>query len=138
MAKEDYSNLDISLTGVPQRTPTRMRLDVMMRALDNIEKRHYDALEVRNGLRLGLSQLDLNNADDAYKANLIQDTIAKIDAKAQGGNYSDTLTYAKQLAADTLADPELNARVKLNKQYNDAVSSIDKMGISYGRKQRWK
>lgn len=138
MATSDYTGLDISLSGVPQRTPTRMRLDVLIRALDNIEKRHYDALDTRNALELGLSQLNLNSADDLYKANLIRDTMAKIDAKAQGGSYADTLTYAKQLAADTMANPELNARVKLNKQYEEAVADVEKMGISDTRKQRWK
>ena len=137
MATSNYTGLDIAFTGVPQRTPTRMRLDVLTKALDNVARRHYDALDTRNALELGLSQLDLNNADDAYKANLIRSTIAKIDAKAQGGNYSDTLSYARQLAADTMSDPELNARVKLNQQYQKQRQDIEKANIPSVRKQRW-
>ena len=123
-----------SIGGVQRRAPTRMRLDVLMQAADNMEQRHYDGLELRNNLILKLSSIRLNSMDEPWRRDYINKIKQKIDEKTQNGNYSNAYSYISMLSTDALSDPELLSRHMANELYLEwrkkAEIQYDKTDVS--------
>lgn len=113
-------------------------LDVLGRSLDKMDERHQKALEQATAIDLALGKVELNAAEDAWKANYINNIRKEIDNAAQFGNYSTALSTATKLAGKALSDPGLLGRVRANAAYEEAKKQVlARNDINQVTKDRW-
>ena len=131
------------INGVAVRTPIRMNLDAYAQALNKIDQRDLQARQVKSQIEAGLSDLyaKLNEADYPYLQNYIDSINQKISDAASYGNYANALNTAVSLAGSVLNNPELNARIKANQDYQTEVKRVrslaDNGRISTTTADRW-
>lgn len=104
---------------VPQRIYQGRNLDAFAKSLDKIDERAKQALAQRNQIAVALGQLNLNAAEDEWRANYVRDIQQQLDEAAVGGDYSQTLQQATILAGKVASDPAIIGRVKANAAYEE-------------------
>lgn len=104
---------------VPQRIYQGRNLDAFAKSLDKIDERAKQALAQRNQIAVALGQLNLNAADDEWRANYVRNIQQQLDEAAVGGDYSQTLQQATLLAGKVASDPAIIGRVKANAAYEE-------------------
>lgn len=104
---------------VPQRIYQGRNLDAFAKSLDKIDERAKQALAQRNQIAVALGQLNLNAAEDEWRANYVRDIQQQLDEAAVGGDYSQTLQQATLLAGKVASDPAIIGRVKANAAYEE-------------------
>lgn len=104
---------------VPQRIYQGRNLDAFAKSLDKIDERAKQALAQRTQIAVALGQLNLNSADEEFRANYIRDIQQQLDEAAIGGDYSQTLQQATLLAGKVASDPAIIGRVKANAAYEE-------------------
>lgn len=109
---------------VPQRIYQGRNLDAFAKSLDKIDERAKQALAQRTQIAVALGQLNLNSADEKFRANYIRDIQQQLDEAAIGGDYSQTLQQATLLAGKVASDPAIIGRVKANAAYEEFKKSI--------------
>ena len=67
----------------------------------------------------------LNEAEDEWKQNYINDINKQIDNAAQFGNYSTALTTATRLAGEALSNPALRGRIRYNENREKWISNLE-------------
>ena len=109
---------------VPQRIYQGRNLDAFAKSLDKIDERAKQALAQRTQIAVALGQLNLNSADEGFRANYIRDIQQQLDEAAIGGDYSQTLQQAILLAGKVASDPAIIGRVKANAAYEEFKKNI--------------
>lgn len=109
---------------VPQRIYQGRNLDAFAKSLDKIDERAKQALAQRTQIAIALGQLNLNSADEEFRANYIRDIQQQLDEAAIGGDYSQTLQQATLLAGKVASDPAIIGRVKANAAYEEFKKNI--------------
>lgn len=109
---------------VPQRIYQGRNLDAFAKTLDKIDERAKQALAQRTQIDVALGQLNLNSADEQFRADYIRDIQQQLDEAAIGGDYSQTLQQATLLAGKVASDPAIIGRVKANAAYEEFKKSI--------------
>lgn len=109
---------------VPQRIYQGRNLDAFAKSLDKIDERAKQALAQRTQIAVALGQLNLNSADEEFRANYIRDIQQQLDEAAIGGDYSQTLQQATLLAGKVASDPAIIGRVKANAAYEEFKKNI--------------
>lgn len=109
---------------VPQRIYQGRNLDAFAKSLDKIDERAKQALAQRTQIAVALGQLNLNSADEKFKADYIRDIQQQLDEAAIGGDYSQTLQQATLLAGKVASDPAIIGRVKANAAYEEFKKNI--------------
>ena len=109
---------------VPQRIYQGRNLDAFAKSLDKIDERAKQALAQRTQIAVALGQLNLNSADEQFRANYIRDIQQQLDEAAIGGDYSQTLQQATLLAGKVASDPAIIGRVKANVAYEEFKKTI--------------
>lgn len=129
----------ISVGGyVPQRLPVRRNLDAFSRSLDKIDERAKEALQQKTQLSVALGQLDINDADENWRAGYIRDIQNQLDDAATYGDYSNALTTATALAGKVASDPAVIGRVKANAAYKEYKKTLEsRQDITQDTKDRF-
>lgn len=109
---------------VPQRIYQGRNLDAFAKSLDKIDERAKQALVQRTQIAVALGQLNLNSADEKFRADYIRDIQQQLDEAAIGGDYSQTLQQATLLAGKVASDPAIIGRVKANAAYEEFKKNI--------------
>lgn len=109
---------------VPQRIYQGRNLDAFAKSLDKIDERAKQALAQRTQIAVALGQLNLNSADEQFRADYIRDIQQQLDEAAIGGDYSQTLQQATLLAGKVASDPAIIGRVKANAAYEEFKKTI--------------
>ena len=119
------TNNEITIRGgyVPFGLTKDYHLDIFGNAVDKITQQHEKALERRSSIISALANLELNEAEDEWKTNYLNDIQNKIDTAAEFGNYASALTTAVKLAGDALSNPALLGRVRAQKEYKTFVDN---------------
>lgn len=100
-------------------------LDILSRSLDKMDERHQKALEQRSAIQSALANIRLNEAEDEWKQNYIDNINRQIDNAAQFGNYSTALSTATKLAGDAISSPELRGRIRYNENREKWLSNLE-------------
>lgn len=98
-------------------TPREFDVAPLQRSLAQLDERKEQTDKQRSAIRLAFDQLKMNEAEDEFKQNYINDVINKIDTAAQFGDYSAALEEATSLASSSLTDPRVTGRVRAEEQY---------------------
>lgn len=104
-------------------TPREFDVTPLQRSLATLDERKEKTNQQRSAIRLALSKLQLNEAEDEWKNNYTNDIINKIDNAAQFGDYSSALETATDLASRAVSDPQIIGRLRANEQYQKEIQT---------------
>ena len=111
---------------VPLRTPHRRNVEAFTKALDKIDEKAKESLQTQNQIQMALANLDVNGAEDNWKAAYARNIQNQLDDAAIYGDYSRSLNTARVLAGQVASDPAVLGRVKAQAAYKQFNDNLDK------------
>lgn len=134
-----YDSQSVSIGGnVARRNPIRMNLDAFAQAVNKIDERREKALQQRNAIKATIGNLKLNEAEDKWKSDYIQNIEDRIASSAMFGDMSQTYETAVNVAGDVASDPALKGRVEANEKREKELTVINQRNdLDPLTKQRW-
>ncbi|WP_288059991.1 hypothetical protein [Thomasclavelia cocleata] len=99
-------------------------LSVVTDAYDTLEQNHLKAVEASSALQSAVAQLDLDESEEPFRQNLINEINQTIDDNTINGfkGYALDDIIAKQ--GDIMANPALLGRLKANKAHKEYINFI--------------
>lgn len=111
---------------VPLRTPHRRNVEAFTNALNKIDEKAKESLQTQNQIKMALANLDINAAEDSWKAGYIRNIQNQLDDAAMYGDYSRSLNTARELAGQVASDPAVLGRVRAQAAYKTFMDNLDK------------
>lgn len=93
--------------------------------ISKLDAQHQEAIKQRTAIDVQLANLDLNEAEDKWRADKAEEIRNKIDSQVQFGNYATALTEATKAAGDILSDRGLIGRQKAQAEYKKFNAELD-------------
>lgn len=111
---------------VPLRNPHRRNIEAFTNALNKIDEKAKESLQTQNQIKMALANLDINAAEDSWKAGYIRNIQNQLDDAAMYGDYSRSLNTARELAGQVASDPAVLGRVRAQAAYKTFMDNLDK------------
>lgn len=111
---------------VPLRAPHRRNVEAFTNALNKIDEKAKESLQTQNQIKTTLANLDINAAEDSWKAGYIRNIQNQLDDAAMYGDYSRSLNTARELAGQVASDPAVLGRVRAQAAYKTFMDNLDK------------
>lgn len=111
---------------VPLRTPHRRNVEAFTNALNKIDEKAKESLQTQNQIKMALANLDINAAEDSWKAGYVRNIQNQLDDAAMYGDYSRSLNTARELAGQVASDPAVLGRVRAQAAYKSFMDNLDK------------
>lgn len=111
---------------VPLRNPHRRNVEAFTNALNKIDEKAKESLQTRNQIQMALANLDINAAEDSWKAGYARNIQNQLDDAAMYGDYSRSLNTARVLAGQVASDPAVLGRVRAQAAYKTFIDNLDK------------
>lgn len=111
---------------VPLRNPHRRNIEAFTNALNKIDEKAKESLQTQNQIQMALANLDINAAEDSWKAGYARNIQNQLDAAAMYGDYSRSLNTARILAGQVASDPAVLGRVRAQAAYKTFMDNLDK------------
>lgn len=111
---------------VPLRNPHRRNVEAFTNALNKIDEKAKESLQTQNQIKMTLANLDINAAEDSWKAGYVRNIQNQLDDAAMYGDYSRSLNTARELAGQVVSDPAVLGRVRAQAAYKSFMDNLDK------------
>ena len=111
---------------VPLRNPHRRNVEAFTNALNKIDEKAKESLQTQNQIQMALANLDINAAEDSWKAGYARNIQNQLDDAAMYGDYSRSLNTARVLAGQVASDPAVLGRVRAQAAYKTFMDNLDK------------
>lgn len=111
---------------VPLRNPHRRNVEAFTNALNKIDEKAKESLQTQNQIKMALANLDINAAEDSWKAGYVRNIQNQLDDAAMYGDYSRSLNTARELAGQVASDPAVLGRVRAQASYKTFMDNLDK------------
>lgn len=111
---------------VPLRNPHRRNVEAFTNALNKIDEKAKESLQTQNQIQMTLANLDINAAEDSWKAGYARNIQNQLDDAAMYGDYSRSLNTARVLAGQVASDPAVLGRVRAQAAYKTFMDNLDK------------
>lgn len=111
---------------VPLRNPHRRNVEAFTNALNKIDEKAKESLQTQNQIQMALANLDINAAEDSWKAGYARNIQNQLDDAAMYGDYSRSLNTARELAGQVASDPAILGRVRAQAAYKTFMDNLDK------------
>lgn len=111
---------------VPLRAPHRRNVEAFTNALNKIDEKAKESLQTQNQIKMALANLDINSAEDSWKAGYVRNIQNQLDDAAMYGDYSRSLNTARELAGQVASDPAVLGRVRAQAAYKTFMDNLDK------------
>lgn len=111
---------------VPLRNPHRRNVEAFTNALNKIDEKAKESLQTQNQIKMALANLDINAAEDSWKAGYVRNIQNQLDDAAMYGDYSRSLNTARELAGQVASDPAVLGRVRAQAAYKTFKDNLDK------------
>lgn len=111
---------------VPLRNPHRRNVEAFTNALNKIDEKAKESLQTQNQIQMALANLDINAAEDSWKAGYVRNIQNQLDDAAIYGDYSRSLNTARELAGQVASDPAVLGRVRAQAAYKTFMDNLDK------------
>lgn len=119
-------------------TPQQADTSLLARSLDKIEQRELATSQQRGAIAKALADVELNEAEDAWKANYANRIQDEINGLIAVGDYSNALNRSAILAGKALADPALRGRVRAQQEYKKKRDEVlARTDLNQVTKDRW-
>ena len=119
-------------------TPQQADMSLLARSLDKIEQRELATNQQRGATAKALADVELNEAEDEWKANYANRIQDEINGLIAFGDYSNALNRSAVLAGKALADPALRGRVRAQQEYKKKRDEVlARTDLNQVTKDRW-
>lgn len=105
--------------------PVETDYSILERAMAKQEERKQKALSQQASIKAAISQVELDESEDEWKQNYINNINNQINEAAAVGDYAGALERATTIAGDIASDPALIGRERYNKQRQEFIKSIE-------------
>ena len=105
-------------------TPT-VSLEAINNSANRLEQGHLQAVEQASKLKEYLAQLPLNEKDEDYRRNKINDIQSVLQQNEIAGNYANALDDLILKYGDIKSDQGLIGRLESNKAYQEYLTSVE-------------
>lgn len=113
-------------------------LNVLNNTFNTLQQGHKDTIQKASELKTTIANLDMNEDDDWFKQQLINEIETTIDNNTIYGNSYGALDDVIMKAGDIASDVRVINRLKSQKAYKDYQAKVDSMNIPEGMKQMYK
>ena len=103
-------------------------LNTLHKTYENLENMHKETVKVTSELKTAIANLELNEAEDEFKNNLVSSIERTIDENSRYGNQAAAYDDIIKLQGDIASSPALIGRLKAQqafKAYSDKIDSLD-------------
>lgn len=113
-------------------------LTTLGKTFDTLEQGHQDAVKAASDLRTAVASLDMNEADDDFKQQLINEIETTIDNNTIYGNSYAALDDLVAKTGDIASDGRVIGRLRNQAAKKEYDAKVDAMAIPEGMKQMYK
>lgn len=100
-------------------------LEALRATTESLESKHQSALQQENAVMQYMGSLDINDAEDQWRTDYVNNNIiAPIEQASQYGNMATAMTTATRIASKVASDPALRERVRYQKDFTDFKTSV--------------
>lgn len=85
--------------------------------INKLDAQHQEAIKQKTAIDIQLANLDLNEAEDKWRAEKADEIRNRIESQVQFGNYATALTEATKAAGDIFSDRGLIGRQRAQAEY---------------------
>ena len=103
-----------------------INLDALDKTLSALQQGHQQAVAQSSALKLELAKLPLNEAEENYRNELLNNIENTMNENSLNGNYYYALDDITKLSGDLLSDRRLLSRVESQEKYKNYQDYIDK------------
>lgn len=94
------------------------------------ENRRLKLAEQKGAIAAAINKLPINERENAWKANYIQNIENQINEYSQSGDYTGAIEKATELANKAVFSPEVTGRVIANQKYEEAKKEVNDRYLS--------
>lgn len=113
-------------------------LSVLQNTYNTLEQGHKDAIIASSELKKQLALLDLNNAEDEWRARKVNEVQSILQENTLHGNSYAALDDMIAASSDILFSADTMGRIKANQAWKANNAKIDAMNIPENYKQMYK
>lgn len=110
--------------------PQAPDISLLVNRMDKIDAERKEAIEKQTALNVALSQVELDESEDEWKQNYINDLNRQIDYSIDNGDYNSAINTGIRLAGKAAVDPALTGRERYNKQRTEWLDTLEKRRLS--------
>lgn len=110
--------------------PQAPDISLLVNRMDKIDRDRKEAIEKQTALNVALSQVELDESEDEWKQNYINDLNKQINYAIDSGDYSSAINTAIRLAGKAAVDPALTGRERYHKQRTEWLDTLEKRRLS--------
>lgn len=115
-----------------------INLDVLDKTYNTLEVGHQKAIEASSVLKTEIAKLPMNEAEDGFKQQLVNEIQNTIEANTIYGNSYGALDDLVLASGNIMSDPRVIGRLKTQEEYLAFKDKVDKMKIPEGMKDMYK
>lgn len=113
-------------------------LTTLGQTYNTLEQGHQEAVKASSDLEAAVAQLDMNEAEDGFKQQLINEIKTTVDENSIYGNSYAALDDVIAKAGDIQSDGRVIGRLRSQKAKKEYDAKVDAMAIPEGMKQMYK
>lgn len=102
-----------------------VNLDILHNTLSNLETTHQATVKATSELKTAIANLDLNEAEDGFRNQLLMDIENTIDNNSRHGNLAGAYDDITKIQGDIAGNPALISKLKAQQNYKQFVAEID-------------
>ena len=102
-----------------------VNLDILHNTLSNLETTHQATVKATSELKTAIANLDLNEAEDGFRNQLLMDIENTIDNNSRYGNLAGAYDDITKIQGDIAGNPALISKLKAQQNYKQFVAEID-------------
>lgn len=113
-------------------------LDVLDKTYNTLEAGHQKAIEASSALKAEIAKLPMNEAEDGFKQQLVNEIQNTIEANTIYGNSYGALDDLVLASGNIMSDPRVIGRLRSQKAYSDYQTQLDKSSLPQHYKNYYK
>lgn len=100
-------------------------LQTLNNAYSNLQQRHDDTIKATSELKAAVANLDLNEAEDGFRNQLVADIQRTIDENTRHGNLASAYDNIVKLQGDIASNPALISKLRAQQDYKQFIEELD-------------
>lgn len=113
-------------------------LQTVHSTLNNLETMHQEAVKTSSELKTAIANLDLNEAEEGFRQQLLNTIETTIDENTKYGNLAGAYDDIVKVQSDIASNPGLIGRLKAQQEYQKYQTAIDASDMPDNYKQYFK
>lgn len=100
-------------------------LQTLNNAYSNLQQRHDDTIKATSELKTAVANLDLNEAEEGFRRQLVSNIEKTIDSNTQFGNLASAYDDVMKLSGDIASNPQLISKLKAQQEYQKFMTDLE-------------